>query len=284
VIHEFLFKATIIYAMIHLLFFSGVVMAVKQGFEEGLFCWADLATTDANLSKTFYAELFHWDVEEMPTPQGNYYLFKKGENAVCAMYELDADKKAQNIPAHWMSYISVDIVDVTVSGAKNLGATILVEPLDVMHVGRMAVIQDPEGAVVALWQSKEDGPVAYKENKTIGWNELYVKDTNRAKEFYEDLLIWEPSVGKTDDGMDYTEFHLGPEAVGGMLEIQEEWGEIPPHWALYFQVANLQEKMKTVEDLGGSVVTEVMNAENVGNFVVIQDPQGAHFLMIEMDD
>lgn len=258
-------------------------MALKKRFEEGLFCWADLATTDAELAKVFYSELFHWKAEAIPTDRGvPYIIFKKGEHKVCAMYEMDAEKKTSGLSAHWLSYIAVNSVDVTVSGAKNLGATILVPPMEVMGYGRMAILQDPEGAVFALWQGSEDSPTLYRENNSVGWNELYVHDTASAAEFYADLLKWESATATTDDGIDYTEFHLGTEAVGGMLQIQSDWGDIPPHWSIYFQVADLDEKMQRLEGLGGTLATPKMNAENVGEFVVAQDPQGAHFLMIEL--
>jgi uncharacterized protein len=46
----------------------------------------------------------------------------------------------------WGVYFSVADTDATVGNAKELGATVLAEPMDIPDVGRMAALTDPQGA------------------------------------------------------------------------------------------------------------------------------------------
>ena len=109
----------------------------------GLFCWTDLSTPDAAGAKTFYTSLFGWEFEELPMGEGaSYTMLKKDGRNVGALYP---DSKP-GIPPHWDLYISVPSADEAAAKAKSLGGMVIVEPFDVMEVGRMAVLQDPTGA------------------------------------------------------------------------------------------------------------------------------------------
>jgi predicted enzyme related to lactoylglutathione lyase len=83
-------------------------------------------------------------------------------------------------------------------------------------------------------------------------------------------------------GQPYYEFRAGEQSVGGMMEIQKEWGEVPPNWAVYFAVDDCDATMEKAKELGGKNEMQPMDIENVGRFVMLQDPQGGHFLVIQM--
>jgi len=82
-------------------------------------------------------------------------------------------------------------------------------------------------------------------------------------------------------GEEYIEFKLGDVSVAGMLEIKPEWGGVPPHWAVYFSVENCDATIESAKSLGGSIESEIMEVPGMARFVVVQDPQGAHFLIME---
>lgn len=258
-------------------------MAVITKFDPGFFCWAELATTDTAVAGTFYCELFGWQMHALPTDgEMSYILFTKEETPVCAMYEID-EESASETPPYWQSFIAVEEIDAVCARAVELGGDVVMEPFEIGEEGKMALVEDPEGAFLALWESLSPRSVRMAEANTIGWNELYVFDTQNASPFYEALFGWEAQNGLvSDEEFSYTQFRKEGVAIGGMLEIQDEWEGVLPHWAIYIQVDDLDEMIDRLEQLGGSVVSDVMFVEGVGDFAVATDPQGAHFLLIEL--
>jgi predicted enzyme related to lactoylglutathione lyase len=83
-------------------------------------------------------------------------------------------------------------------------------------------------------------------------------------------------------GEEYIEFFKGDRPVGGMMEIKEEWGEVPPHWAIYFAVEDCDATIEKAQSLGGKVEVQPMEVKNVGRFAILLDPQGGHFAVIQM--
>ncbi len=124
-------------------------MTETTSHQPGTFCWIELTTSDRPAAKQFYGSLFGWTANEMPLDGGEPYVMlqKNGKN-VGALYQ-NAD-----VPPNWLSYVAVTSADDTAKTAKDLGANLLSEPFDVMDAGRMAVVQDPQGATFALWQAK----------------------------------------------------------------------------------------------------------------------------------
>src|SRR5687767_11231234 len=147
-------------------------------YKPGTFCWVELATSDGEAAKTFYTQLFGWDFVDNPMGPGMVYtmLNLDGKN-VGALYKMMPEQEAQGIPPNWLSYVSVANADETADKAKAAGATILKEPFDVATYGRMAVIQDPTGAVFALWQPKDHlGAGIFNVPNSFTWNELMTTD------------------------------------------------------------------------------------------------------------
>jgi len=105
-----------------------------------------------------------------------------------------------------------------------------------MAAGRMAVLQDPTGAVVCAWQPGANiGARIVNEPGTMSWCELATTDPDKAGPFLSQLFGW-----RLKGGSDYTEFHRGDTAVGGMMAIPPEWGDVPSHWLTYFTVTDCE--------------------------------------------
>jgi len=120
----------------------------------GSFCWAELGTTDSKAAKAFYGALFGWTPNDNPMgPDQVYTMLEIGGKAVGAMYQLDKNMREMGIPPHWMLYVAVANTDETAARVPALGGKVMKEPFDVFDAGRMAVIQDPTGAVFCLWQA-----------------------------------------------------------------------------------------------------------------------------------
>lgn len=121
------------------------------------FCWNELATTDVEAAKTFYGNCFGWTFSEHHMENGSYTMIKRGDREFAGMWHIPKEQ-AKDIPPHWMSYILVEnLQDMLVTVAKH-GAQIKVPTTKAGEFGLFAVIIDPTGAHIALWESHEDCP------------------------------------------------------------------------------------------------------------------------------
>lgn len=258
-------------------------MAEVTTYPPGAFCWIELATTDGGAAKQFYSGLFGWKTEDSPIgPDMVYTMLRIGSMDVGALYQMTKADIARGGFPKWLSYVSVPNADDTANRARSLGAKVLKEPMDVFDVGRMALIQDPEGALLALWQPRlHIGAKVVNQPGALCWNELATRDTAKATGFYTSLFGWTPKVlGAGPDA--YTELLNGIVPVGGILEIKKEWGEIPPHWLVYIAIEDCNAGVEKARALGGRVEHGPIDIPNVGRFAVIADPQGAVFAVIQM--
>jgi len=252
----------------------------------GNFCWFECGTTDAAAAKRFYAAVFGWTIVDMPMPggmEGSYTMLKRGDNDVGGLYELSEPMFA-GVPSHWMTYVHVSDVEASVARARELGGQVVADAMDIPEVGRMAVLQDPTGATIALFEpgahrgAAELGAVA----GTFGWSELATRDTGAAKEFYTRLFDW--SVKESQDGMPYTEWVVAGRSIGGMMPMTPMHGQAPPHWLPYVLVDDCDATMQKVAAAGGTTLVPGMDIPHVGRFGVFQDPTGAALAVVALVD
>lgn len=245
----------------------------------GTFCWVDLGTTDPGAAKGFYTAVFGWTAEDLPTSGGPpYTLFAYEAKGVCGAYPLCA---GQGEHPYWLSYVCISDLDATVARAQSLGAQVTMPPKDIMEEGRLAVIQDPTGAHLGLWQPRRhQGAALCNAPGAPSWNELQTHDLEAAAAFYQGLFGWtlKPYEGFPD--CVYKIFVLNGREVGGMLAIGEDWGPVPPNWSIYFGVQDCDAAVAKSEWLGGSLLAPAMELAGVGRFAHLQDPQGAVFAVI----
>ena len=114
----------------------------------GAFSWCELTTTDPQAAAAFYGGLFGWAIDSMPMEGGEYHVAKLGDASVAGL--MAPPPGAPPAPPHWGVYLTVDKVETTVARCAELGGQTLVPPMDVPGVGRMAVLQDPQGAVFCV--------------------------------------------------------------------------------------------------------------------------------------
>lgn len=248
----------------------------------GTFCWVELNTADADAAKTFYTSLMGWETRDEPGAPGlPYTLFLLGEDQVAGMAPLPSEMQTA-IPNHWRSYVAVESADETAEKIVELGGELMGgEPFDAHDAGRMAIAKDPQGAPFAIWQAKRHaGADRFNDPGCQCWNELFTTDVEAAQRFYGELFGWTTRASQTDGPL-YYEWQHGERAAGGMMQIQPEWGPIPPHWNVYFTVADLAATLAKSKELGGRLM--MARKIDVGEFAMIDDPQGAGFTVIEME-
>ena len=248
----------------------------------GTFCWVDLSTTDGEASKHFYSQILGWTAIDNPAGNGMVYsmMQKDGKN-VCGLYEMTPDM--QGVPPHWSSYISVTDVDAEVERITAAGGMVIMPPGDVFEAGRMAFVADPTGAAFGLWQAREHiGSELIYEPGSLGWNELYTTDPNEAAGFYADVFGWTRDTNPvSEEAREYHEFKAGDNPVGGMMQIQAEWGEVPPNWSVYFCVDDVSASLQKAQELGAEVIVPVTNVANV-SFAFLKDPQDIYFGIVQV--
>lgn len=258
-----------------------------ERYTQGLPCWVELASHDAKAGKQFYSELLGWSVQDMPIPDGVYTMFNLaiGDETceIGAAYQMHAETSEQGEPTNWTVYFAVDSVDATIMLAKSYGGTLLLGPHDVGTAGRMALLSDPEGAQFAIWQAGEHiGARKKGEVGTLCWVELVCRDGELAKQFYSEILGWEVQPSDMPD-FDYSEWLVEGQSFGGMMEMTVDWGDIEPHWMLYFNVTDCDLIAAKATKLGGNICVPPTNIPTVGRFAVINDPQGGLFSVIALN-
>lgn len=255
-------------------------MADRPTYRHGQFCWHEIATRDAAAAKAFYSSLFGYTMQDTPVPgeEGTYTMVRLGDGEVGGLYEM-AGPQFEGVPAHWMPYVWVDDVDASAAKVESLGGKVMMAPMEIPQVGRMAVAADPAGAAFCLYHGGEHPGAAHVglADGAVGWNELATPDAAAAAEFYSELFGWSPRRQDVGESV-YTRFFAGETPAGGMLEMTgDDWEGIPPHWMPYLNVDDCEGCVSRAESLGGDIQVRATAVEHVGSFAVLKDPAGAVF-------
>lgn len=256
-------------------------MANVDKYAPGSFCWIELATTDQNAAKTFYTSLFGWSVTDTPMGPGNdYSIFALRGRASAAGYTLQPDQQARGVPVHWSLYIAVDNADQSAAKATQVGASVIMPPFDVPDAGRMAVLHDPTGAVFSIWQGgKVPGLGVTGEPGALCWADLSTSDPDRAAKFYSTLFGWSYKRGQNDPS-GYMEIKNGDHFIGGIPPAHTD-PKTPPHWMIYFMVADVAASLAKAAQLGAKTLMPAQDMPGVGTWAILADPQGAVFAVFK---
>lgn len=252
----------------------------------GAFCWFELATTDQDAAKAFYSSVFGWTPSDNPMGPGEVYtIFRIDGQDAAAGYGIRGEQRAQSVPAHWMIYVLVESADQTSARARELGATVLAGPFDVMENGRMSVIQDPAGAPFCVWQPlKHGGTTVTDVPGAAVWADLNTPDQVKCGQFYGELLGWRMVEGKSmRPAVPGSYFHIvnRETLIGGILPSEHRHPGTPPHWLIYFQVDDCDAAVAKITSLGGTVWMPPMEMGGVRKVAVLSDPQGAAFAIVQ---
>lgn len=254
---------------------ASALVGERTSYTPGTFSWVDLATTDQESAKGFYGSLLGWEYEDMPMGDSQVYsMARLGGRDVTAIGPLQG---GDGVPPHWNCYVSVADADAAAARARELGATELAEPFDVFDSGRMAVIQDPQGAVISVWQpGRHIGARLVNEIGALCWNDLLSPDVPAAAAFYRELFGWDIDEAPGAGGR-YWSIRNGEIRNGGLMPMPPGGH---PAWNLYFAVADTDASLTAVKELGGSTAMGPIEVPS-GRFAVLRDPQGAVFSIVD---
>jgi predicted enzyme related to lactoylglutathione lyase len=252
-------------------------MGERNGYTPGTFCWAELATSDQDGAKEFYSQVLGWESDDRPVGEGAVYSMQLRDGKhVAAIAGQPQQQRDAGVPPLWNSYVWVDDADAALARAVELGATAHAPAFDVMQAGRMAVIQDPQGAYFMLWQPGEHrGAQLVNAPGALVWNELQSPDPDASGEFYSALFGWEV---EQFPGMDrvYLAIKNAGANNGAISELSQPGA--PPNWLVYFGTEDAEAALAKVTELGGSVLAGPIDI-GIAKVGVVADPQGAVFAL-----
>jgi uncharacterized protein len=252
-------------------------MGERSEYTPGTFCWAELSTPDQAAAKAFYATLFGWEADDRPVGDGVFYSMQSvGGRDVAAIAPQPQQQREAGVPPLWNSYVWVDSADEVAERAGELGATVHAPAFDVMQAGRMAVIQDPQGAYFMLWEPREHrGAGLVNAPGALVWNELQSPDLDGSSAFYGELFGWE--IAQADGMPDaYLAIKNGEANNGGIRELDPPG--MPPNWLVYFATDDVERALATVGEFGGRTLAGPIDI-HIAKIAVVQDPQGAVFAL-----
>ncbi|MFJ3232385.1 VOC family protein [Streptomyces sp. NPDC086787] len=235
-------------------------------YGEGVPCWVDAQLPDVEAGKRFYGELFGWTFDAESGPLGSSVWARKDESPVAAL----AHKTDGRMPTVWTVYFATPDAEALCRRIVAAGGHVLLAPLPIGRLGTAALVSDPEGAVFGLWQAEagHEGFGARHEPGTFGWAQLYIRDTDSANAFYGRLF---------HDAL----FGTGPEPDFGRALVSDVFpAEMPPHFLVHFQVADIEAATDTVRRLGGRVQAPPFET-SYGTVAVVTDNQGASFALMQ---
>ena len=252
-----------------------------MSLSHGRFVWYDLMTTDPGAAVGFYPKVAGWGTQAWDGPMPYTMWTNDGGPLVGGVMRLPPEESAAGVPPHWLPYVRVSDVDATAQKAEKLGGKIHIEGQDIPNIGRFGIIEDPQGAVIALYAPSGDDPVrdGTPRRGEFSWHELTTTDYEAAFSFYSRLFDWKKTtsfdMGPT--GM-YQMFGQNGAEYGGMMNTPPGM-EMPPNWMCYIKVDNIDAALEAVKQQGGTVMNGPMEVPGGDMVAQCLDPQGAAFAL-----
>ena len=246
----------------------------------GKIIWHDLITHTPEASKRFYADLFGWEFEDLGLDFGagrtvNYTLIRHHGQLIGGM--VDANRLGRPNPqqlSQWVVVMSVADVRAAVDAVTKAGGKVLTPPTDVDARGELAVVEDNQGATLALLRTRDGDPAnRVAANGDFLWDEVWPDDVERAIAFYGSVVPGLTAQSRTLlGGQVYRYMSSTGTPRFGLLQRPIEW--LTPTWSSYLRVENVASIISRVPSLGGSVL--VPEQDRAGEKVaLIAGPSGA---------
>jgi predicted enzyme related to lactoylglutathione lyase len=242
----------------------------------GRFLWYELMTTELEAALGFYAEVIGWAATPSGRPGEDYRILSMQGLAVGG-----ALTAPQDVSPKWLPYVSVPDVEACLAAVIAAGGLVHRPAMDLPGVGRIAMLADPQGALLYVMRpegASEATAFAMGKPGHGGWNELHARDWEAVFPLYQHLFGWEKSTPMEMGEMGtYQIFSADGAQIGAMFNNPQA---SPPHWLPYFNVADITAAEARLLRAGGE---NLMGPHPVpGDVWIIQarDPQGAAFAMV----
>lgn len=254
--------------------------------DKGAFVWYELITPDPAGARPFYDAVVGWDIEAQGSamPNGSEYrmIRRRDSGTAGGVLTLTEQMAGSGMQPFWAGYIHHPDVDHAAKVMTDAGGTVYMPPMDLAGIGRIAMLSDPQGAVLYLMNPTPppDQPDAvsdvfdYEKAQHMRWNELHSDDPAAAVELYCGLFGWrqEGTMPMGELG-DYLFFYRGEGMIGAVMP---RMPEVPRSmWSFYAGVDDIDRAAAAVTAQGGTIVGEIMPVPGGEFSLNAIDPQGA---------
>ena len=260
-------------------------MTIRTGFTEGEVCWTDLQTSDVAAAKAFYAAVFGWRFEDLPTPDGRSYAQAfLGEDLVTVIAPRNPQQQAAGAPGQWNVYFASSDAQELADGLVHAGGTLEFGPEEVGGTGVMVFFAPPGGGTTGAWQAGSHfGTVRSGEPGALAWAELLTPEPQSAVGFFQQLFGQDVTEYPQDDGGKYSTLMVNGAEVAGIAAVPADAeGTLKPGWQVYFGVSSVPEAVSAAEAAGGTVLIAPDGDEEAGTIATLEDPQGGVFSILEV--
>jgi predicted enzyme related to lactoylglutathione lyase len=244
-------------------------------FDPGTPCWIDLLTSDLERAKTFYGSVLGWEFDDSGPEFGGYLTARSDGHRVAGLMHNDGQAGKSD---QWNTYLATSDIEASIAGATARGATVLMPVMAVADQGSMAMLVDPTGAAVGLWQAAEHtGFTKYNEPGSVVWDELRTTDFAAAEAFYAAVFGWTYDVTSDTEDFRYLTAKVGDHQVAGLMDAAAFLPpEVPSYWAVYFNVADADDALARGV-AAGATVQMAPEDSSIGRLARLSDPTGAGF-------
>ena len=237
--------------------------------------WIELFTPDPEGAKAFYGGLFGWTARDAGPELGGYVTFERDGVQVAGCMRNDGSGTSA-----WNVYLESNDAADTVAMARANGGQVLVEAMQVGDLGHMAMVTDPAGAAVGVWQPL--GMPGFEVRGEVGapaWFEVLSDDYDAVIPFYENVFGWTTHTMSDSPGFRYTTLGKDDGARAGIMDARQLLAGGPSHWQFYLEVPDTDAAIATATELGGSQVIPPDDSP-FGRLASIADPSGITFLVM----
>lgn len=272
-------------------------MTERSTFNAGEICWTDLQAKDVEAAKTFYANVFGWRYEDLPTPDGrSYSKAYLGDDLITVIAPQNPLQEASGTAAQWNIYFAAGDAGAVAEETPHAGGTLEFGPEDVADTGVMVFVAPPGGGTTGVWQpGTHTGTARYNEPGALAWAELLTPEPQAAVAFFQQLFGHEVTEYPQDDGGTYTTLMVHGAEVAGIAPLpqdddagdrEEPEDQAQTGWQVYFGVSSIPEAVAAAVAAGAVVLVEPEDDgsgdEDAGSVATLRDPQGGIFSLLEV--
>ena len=255
----------------------------------GTTTWLDLGSTDLRAAQAFYTELFGWEFEDAGEEYGHYRMIRSNGTLVAGAMDVSGMTcpDGDPLPSEWTVYLAVDDLDARVAKAQAAGAQIIVSPTVAADAGSFAIVLDPAGYPIGLWQAGDiEGYEFTAATGTPVWFEVMTHDFDAAARFYTEVLDAElvPMTEEMeDDSFRYVTNGAQDTATWGLGDATGVIPEGEGGWRIYFAVDSCDPAVERITELGGRLLDGPVDSP-FGRIATVADPTGASFQICAMSE
>jgi len=256
----------------------------------GKIIWHDLLSDTPEQTRAFYTQLFDWEFESLPDKSINYMLIHHRGELIGGMVDQNRLPNKEDI-SQWVVGLSVVDIEAATDTLREAGGTVFTPPTSLGDRGDIAIVADPQGALLALLQTRQGDPVDVSVTPAPGgflWDELWAEEVSGATDYYRGMAAYEvaeEALGTEQNPVEYRVLKTQGRARAG-IRLNPVEG-LKPMWVSYLRVADataLEAILEQVEPLGGQILFPATERPGGGVVAVIAGPSGAGIALQTWDD